>query len=225
MWSLMAAKYIFYYFWWQTAWCFLTSGCSCAYDGSRWQKQKGSGHLLVVSKQLQLSFKWFINNAVLMTQCRHGLRYWAFQLFLSDSFSFCYPSLCLPSPEGGWRHEHYLIPFCSWHRVYCVYFQDSSSFLAFLLFFLCRHDLHYELSAQLRAKGGQRLLKYFLCTPYFCQCVTSLGLKIAHSSTFVPLANIINTKGKFLLCAKLLSGANEGRTLTSVRSRCHGDPY
>lgn len=50
---------------------------------------------------------------------------------------------------------------------------------------------------------------------------TSLGLKIEHISS---ITNTVSPQEKFLSCAKLLSGANEGRAVTSLHARCHGYP-
>lgn len=53
------------------------------------------------------------------------------------------------------------------------------------------------------------------------QSMTSLVLKIEQG--IFSIRNVVRTKGKIPMLAKLLSGANEGRSLTSLHAGNHGN--
>lgn len=56
---------------------------------------------------------------------------------------------------------------------------------------------------------------------FFNQSMTSLVLKI--KQRICSICNVVRTKEKIPMLAKLLSEANEGRSLTSLHAGIHGD--
>lgn len=74
----------------------------------------------------------------------------------------------------------------------------------------------------LRALGGWGLFCHLaLFFFFFYQSMTSLRLKIEQG--IFSIRNVVRTKGKIPMLAKLLSGANEGRSLTSLHAGNQGN--
>lgn len=153
--------------------------------------------------------------------------------FCVDSSSFCFLSLHLPSPAASWRHERYLFPVllaqsCHsllWFNAWRERQKDEKPCSLF-----CFLKASMVCSTDSTGGWGHREGRDDC---HFCHLLHLLvsvwphwGLKIERraGNAFVPSPTLSAQKEKFLRCAKLLSGANEGRSLTSLHARCHGNP-
>lgn len=133
--------------------------------------------------------------------------------FSVDLNSFCFPSLWLPSPADSWRHGYHLIPCPAGTEL------SLTPVIWRVMWVFIKTTGHVQ--------RGQRWLSFLSSAPSLRQRVTSLRLKIESRArnAFVPSSTLSAQKEKFLRCANLLSGANEGRSLTSYMPVATATPH
>lgn len=101
----------------------------------------------------------------------------ACQLSFLDSSSFCFPSLCLPSPVVSWRHGYCLIPRPPGTELSLTAVISCVMRVCFVLLKSPRSALQTPQVTEGTGRAGMAVT-FVICSIFFCQRVTSPGLKI-----------------------------------------------